>query len=72
MANEGGVGVIAGALIGFNEKDIAKNPVEADSRALADQIRQAREKSQGASGLLGVNIMVALVNFAALVRTALA
>jgi len=72
VANEGGIGVIAGALIGFMEKDISKNPEEADSRALASQIRQAREKSQDASGLLGVNIMVALVNFAALVRTALA
>jgi len=72
VANEGGVGVIAAALIGFREKDIAKNPEKADSRALKEEIRQAREKSCGASGLIGVNIMVALVNFAALVRTALA
>lgn len=72
VANEGGIGVIAAALIGFREKDIAKIPEEADSRALASEIRQAREKSQGASGLLGVNIMVALCNFAVLVRTALA
>lgn len=72
VANEGGVGVIAGALVGFKEKDISKNPEEADSRALREEIRQAREKSQGASGLIGINIMVALVNFATLVRTALA
>ena len=72
VANEGGIGVIAGALVGFMEKDIAKNPQEADSRALREQIRQAREKSQGASGLLGVNLMVALCNFASLVRTAVA
>ena len=72
VANEGGIGVIAGALIGFREKDVAKHPQEADARALASEIRQAREKSQGASGLLGVNIMVALCNFAVLVRTALA
>ncbi|UQZ89368.1 nitronate monooxygenase [Deltaproteobacteria bacterium Smac51] len=70
VANEGGIGVIAGALAGFREKDIAKNPIEADSRGLAAEIRQAREKSQDASGLIGVNIMVALCNFASLVRTA--
>lgn len=28
VANEGGVGVIAGALIGFKEKDVSKNPEE--------------------------------------------
>ena len=72
VANEGGVGVIAGALIGFREKDIVQNPALAESRALRAEIRQAREKSQDAPGLLGLNLMVALVNFAALVRTALA
>lgn len=72
VARAGGVGTIAGALIGFREKDIAKNPQEADSRALAEEIRQARAKSEGAPGLLAVNIMVALCNFATLVRTALA
>lgn len=72
VANEGGIGVIAAALIGFNEKDISQNPDKADSRALKEIIRLAREKSQDAPGLLGVNIMVALVNFATLVRTALA
>ena len=72
VAREGGIGVIAGALIGFKEKDISRDPVAADCRALAAEIRAAREKSRGAAGLLGVNIMVALCNFAALVRTALA
>lgn len=71
VANEGGIGVIAGALIGFNEKDISKDPDKANIRALKEEIRLAREKSQDASGMLGVNIMVALVNFASLVRTAL-
>lgn len=72
VANEGGIGVIAGAMIGFKEKDVAKNPEEADRRALTSEIRAAREKSHGAAGLLGINIMVALCNFAVLVRTALA
>ncbi len=72
VANEGGIGVIAGALIGFNDKNIAKDPEGADQRALTAEIRAARQKSEGASGLLGVNIMVAVTNFAVLVRTALA
>jgi NAD(P)H-dependent flavin oxidoreductase YrpB (nitropropane dioxygenase family) len=72
VALEGGIGVIAGALIGFKEKDISRHPEAADCRALASEIRAARTKSEGGAGLLGVNIMVALVNFAALVRTALA
>jgi len=72
VAREGGIGVIAGALIGFNEKDISRRPEVADCRALTSEIRAARAKSPGAAGLLGVNIMVALVNFASLVRTALA
>ena len=69
VANQGGIGVIAGAMIGIEEKDVATNPAEADSRALAKEIRAAREKTDG---LLGVNIMVALTNFATLVRTSLA
>jgi NAD(P)H-dependent flavin oxidoreductase YrpB (nitropropane dioxygenase family) len=72
VISEGGLGVIAGALIGFKDKNIAQDPEGADSRALADEIRQTRAKSPDAPGLLGVNIMVATTNFAVLVRTALA
>lgn len=69
VANQGGIGVIAGAMIGIEEKDVAKDPAAADRRALAREIQAARAKTKG---LLGVNIMVALTNFATLVRTALA
>lgn len=72
VMNEGGLGVIAGAMIGFREKDCAKNPQGADERILAEEIRRARSQSQDAPGLLGINAMVALTNFATLVRTALA
>ena len=71
VMNEGGIGVISGALIGFQDKGAAKSPEMADCRALAAEIKKAREKSQGASGLLGLNLMMALTNFAALMRTAL-
>jgi len=69
VANQGGVGVIAAAMIGMGEPDVAQNPTEANIRALRDEIRKAKEKMT--QGLLGVNIMVALTNFADLVRTSI-
>jgi NAD(P)H-dependent flavin oxidoreductase YrpB (nitropropane dioxygenase family) len=68
VANEGGIGVIAGAMIGMNEPDVAKNPLEANIRALRKEIRKAKEMTRG---ILGVNIMVALTNFADLVKTSI-
>ena len=67
VANMGGVGVISAAGIGGCETDYKSNFIEANSRALADQIRKAREMTKG---ILGVNIMVALTNFADVVKTA--
>jgi nitronate monooxygenase len=69
VANAGGIGVIAGAMAGITEKDIATNGVVADCRALCREIRKAREQS---AGIIGVNIMVALTHFADLVKTAIA
>ncbi len=67
VANEGGIGVIATAGIGMDERDFSVNFGEANLRALRNEIRKARELT---NGILGVNIMVALSNFADLVRTA--
>ena len=69
VAAEGGIGVIAGAMIGMREHDVAKNPIEANSRALASEIRKARALTDG---IIGVNIMVVLTDFASLVRTSIA
>lgn len=69
VASEGGIGVIAGAMIGMRELDVAQNPVAANSRALANEIRKARELT---NGIIGVNIMVVLTDFASLVRTSIA
>jgi nitronate monooxygenase len=66
-ANAGGVGVIAAAGIGLLERDGARDFLGASVRALRREIRKARELTRG---ILGVNIMVALSNFADLVRTA--
>jgi NAD(P)H-dependent flavin oxidoreductase YrpB (nitropropane dioxygenase family) len=68
VANEGGIGIIATAGIGMNEPDFYRNFLEANIRALRKEIRKARELSKG---ILGVNIMVALSNFADLVKTAI-
>ncbi|HJA79235.1 nitronate monooxygenase [uncultured Desulfovibrio sp.] len=68
VANEGGIGVIAGAMIGMREPDVAKNPIEANLRALRQELKRAREKTQG---IIGVNIMVALTTFSQMVRTAI-
>ena len=68
VANQGGIGVIAGAMIGMREPDVAKNPLEANLRALRTELQRARELS---SGIIGVNIMVALTTFSQMVRTAI-
>lgn len=68
VANEGGVGVIACAMIGITESDISADPVKANNRALIREIRKAKEMTEG---ILGVNIMVALTNFVDMVKTSI-
>jgi nitronate monooxygenase len=68
MMKEGGVGIIAAADIGLDEPDFKTNPTEANIRALRKEIKKARELAEG---ILGVNIMVALTDFAVLVKTAI-
>lgn len=69
VADEGGIGVIATPAIGMNEPDFYKNYLEANIRALKKEIRKARQLTKG---ILGVNIMVALSNYADMVNTAVA
>jgi nitronate monooxygenase len=68
VANEGGIGVIAAAMAGIAEPDVAQNPVLADTRALSREIRKAKQNTKG---ILGVNIMVALTNYGDLVKSAI-
>jgi nitronate monooxygenase len=68
VANEGGIGVIATAGIGMQEPDFLNNFVLSNIRSLRYQIQRARQMTKG---LLGVNIMVALSNFADMVKTAI-
>lgn len=69
VANQGGVGVIAAAMVGIHEPDIGTNGDAANIRVLTREIRKARQMTRG---VLGVNIMVALTNYADMVRTAIA
>ncbi len=68
VANEGGIGVIAAAMIGIDEPDITVNPTEANIRALKREIRKARELT---GGIVGVNIMVAMTHYADLVKASI-
>ncbi len=68
VANQGGIGVIAAAMIGMKEPDIVKNPLAANVRALRHEIVKAREMTKG---IVGVNIMVALTTFTEMVKTSI-
>lgn len=68
VANNGGIGVISAACVGFMEKDFYTNNIEANIRALKSEIRKAKELTKG---IVGVNIMVALSNFADMVKTSI-
>jgi NAD(P)H-dependent flavin oxidoreductase YrpB (nitropropane dioxygenase family) len=68
VANEGGIGVISAALIGMREPDYKKNCKEANKRALRNEIKKARSLT---SGIIGVNIMMALTDHEDLVKVAI-
>ena len=68
VANAGGVGVISSAGLGVIYNHISKDLNEASNYGLREELRKAREKSKG---IIGVNIMVALTNFAEMVKTAI-
>lgn len=69
VANQGGVGVISAAGLGLVHKNPALDYLEANMEGLRTEIRKAREKTMG---VIGVNVMMAMTNFADLVRTSIA
>ncbi len=69
VANEGGVGVISAAGLGVIYRDYSSDYNEASIWGLKEELRKARELSRG---IIGVNVMVAMSNFADMVRTAVA
>lgn len=69
VAKEGAMGIISSAQIGFKEKDFDKNVKEANLRALDKEIKKAKEIAHG-KGMVGVNVMVALSDYAEHVKQA--
>lgn len=67
VSKEGGIGIISTADIGYQEEDFNKNPMKANLRAIGKEIKKAREIA-GEDKILGVNIMVALKNYADIVK----
>jgi NAD(P)H-dependent flavin oxidoreductase YrpB (nitropropane dioxygenase family) len=68
VANEGGVGVISVAGLGLLYPEYRSTYLEKCIYGLREEVRKAREKTRG---VIGVNIMVALSNFADMVRTSI-
>jgi NAD(P)H-dependent flavin oxidoreductase YrpB (nitropropane dioxygenase family) len=66
VANEGGVGVISCAGIGLLYKQSPGDYFKNCIWGLKEELRKVREKTKG---IIGVNIMVALSNFADMVKT---
>ncbi len=68
VASSGGIGVIATAGIGQEEPDLYTDYIKSNNRALRNEIRKAVSLT---TGILGVNIMVALSNYAEFVKIAI-
>ena len=68
VANEGGIGVISAAGLGLIYNNPEKSLREAAIDGLKEELRKARAKT---NGIIGVNVMVAMTNFAEMVSTAI-
>ncbi|MEG0807916.1 MAG: nitronate monooxygenase family protein [Alistipes sp.] len=69
VANQGGIGVISSAGLGAIYNNYSKDYKVACIWGLKEELRKARLATKG---IIGVNIMVALSNFADMVRTSIA
>lgn len=70
VAAEGAMGCISTADTGFREPDFAKNPNEANLRALEKEVKKAKELAHG-MGIVAINAMVATAQYADAVKTAI-
>lgn len=68
VALNGGIGVLSGVDIGFDQPDYYKDKREANLRALKYHIKKAKEISN--NGIIGINIMTVLNNFEEMVKEA--
>lgn len=67
VSKEGGIGIISTADIGYQEEDFKTNPLKANLRAIGKEIKKARQIA-GEDKILGVNIMVAMKNYAEIAK----
>ena len=68
VAKAGGIGILSAAQIGYLEDDFLTNTLGANLRALKKEFLKARDISP--SGVIGINIMVALKNYGEFVKAA--
>lgn len=69
VAAGGGMGCISAAHPGYREADFRQNPQEANLRALKAEVAKAKETARG-RGLVAVNLMVAMRQYAPLAQAA--
>lgn len=69
VARAGGVGVISGVHVGYDEEDFETNTLNANLRALKKHIIKAKENAP--KGIIGVNLMVAMNNYEQHVKEAI-
>ena len=69
VAEQGGIGVISSAGLGVIYRSFSSDYRLASIEGLRQELRKAREKTRG---IIGVNVMVAMSNFADMVKTAIA
>lgn len=68
VANEGGAGIISSAGLGLLYKGFSSDYLKASIHGLKEEIRKARDRTRG---IIGVNVMVAMTNFADMIKTAI-
>lgn len=68
VAREGGMGIISTAQIGFKDPDFQSHQLEANLRAIGNELHKAREI--GPNGAIGFNIMVATKQYSLYVKEA--
>ena len=68
VAEEGGIGIISTAQIGYREPDFDVNPAGANLRAIESEMKKARAISP--DGIIGYNVMTALKEHAAHIKAA--
>lgn len=69
VANEGGVGMLSGAQMGFMEPDFREHPLQANLRAMIAEIRKARKLSP--KGIIGINFLVAMNHYKEIAKAAI-